>query len=483
MKAQSLKAKTSKAQPQKAKTPKAQPPKAKAPKAQPPKAKAKPPKAQKARPAAGGRAPAGAAAARRRPPRAAAARGGPKRSPRAAPVPGGPKRSARAAPAADGPKRSARAAPAPDGPKRPAGRRTGLFLLLFLSVVFLVLLGVVMGLSATAAPSLSETNSPWSLFRRHLMWVVLGAVALVVMMRVDYRRWRPLVTAGMVAALGLLAATAMPAFGLTVNGAQRWISIGPVTLQPSEPAKLALVLFIADILSRPGRSILDHRATLRPVLTVAAAMICLLMMQPHLGASVITTAIFAAMLWFAGTRLLPLAGLGVFCLAAVLMVIKLSPWRWERMLGFINPWDDPLGNGYQPLQSLHALASGGINGVGLGAGRSKWGFLPYAHTDFILAVIGEELGLLGTLLVTGLFAVIGVAGYCAALRAPDRFGMLAAVGVTTWILVQAIINIGTVVAVFPVVGITLPLLSFGGSSLVATMAAMGLLLNVARHAR
>lgn len=367
--------------------------------------------------------------------------------------------------------------------KRSKGRPTGLFVLLFVSVMLLVMLGVVMGLSATAAISLSDTDSAWSLFRRHLMWACLGTVALIVTMRVDYHRWRNLSTPAIVIGLALIAATSAPLLSISANGANRWISIGPLIFQPSEPAKLGLVLFVADLLSRPSRSIEDNQATLRPVLTVTAVMVFLLMQQPHLGASLMITAIVGAMLWFAGTRLMPLFLLGLLAAAAVSTVVALSPWRMERMFGFITPWDDPLGNGYQPLQSLHALASGGIDGVGLGAGRAKWGFLPYAHTDFIFAVIGEELGLLGTMFVTVAFGVIGIVGFCVALRAPDRFGMLLAVGITSWIIVQAMINISTVVTVFPVVGMTLPLLSFGGSSLVTTMAGMGLLLNVARHTR
>lgn len=378
---------------------------------------------------------------------------------------------------------SRRVATPPRTPATPPGRRTARFLTLFLSVTALVMLSVVMGLSATAAPSLSDTNSAWSLFRRHLVLVGMGLFAFVITVRVDYRRWRPLASRGMIAGLVLVAATALPQLGVTANGAQRWISVGPVSFQPSELAKLALVFFIADLLSRPARSSDDLMLTLRPVIAVCALLVVLLMLQPHLGASLMVAVIAASMLVFAGTRLMPLAGLALVGLAAAAGVVAMSPWRWQRMLGFINPWEDPLGNGYQPLQSLHALATGGIGGVGLGQGRSKWGFLPYAHTDFIFSVIGEELGLLGTMFVTLLFGLIGVSGFLIALRAPDRFGMLLAVGITTATVSQAVINIGTALAVFPVVGMTLPMLSFGGTSLVTTLAAMGVLLNIARHDR
>lgn len=363
------------------------------------------------------------------------------------------------------------------------GRRTGLFVCLFLSAAALVMLGMVMGLSATAAPSLADTDSAWALFRRHLIWVGIGSAALIVTMRIDYHLWRPLASTGLLAVFVLLAVTLIPSFGLTVNGAQRWLRAGPLTFQPSELAKLALVLFVADLLSRDGRMIEDNRATLRPVMAVTLALIGLLMCQPHLGGSMMTAAIVMVVLWFAGTRFRVLFSLGLLGSAGVLALVALSPWRRARIMGFLNPWEDPLDGGYQQLQSLHALASGGIFGVGLGESRSKWGFLPYAHTDFIFAVIGEELGLLGTLFVIAMLGVTGAAGFFVAMRAPDRFGMLLAAGLTAWISVQAVINVGAVLAVFPVVGLTLPFLSFGGSSLVTTMAAMGLLLNIARQTR
>ena len=209
----------------------------------------------------------------------------------------------------------------------------------------------------------------------------------------------------------------------------------------------------------------------------------LLMLQPHLGTTLLIVGVALTMLYFAGARFSHLLAATVVGAGLTAMLIAYSPWRRDRMLGFLDPWADPYGNGYQTLKSLHAMASGGVDGLGLGAGRAKWGFLPYAHTDFIFAVIGEELGMIGSLFVVILFVAIAAAGLGVALRAPDRFGMLLAVGVTAWILLQAALNMGAVLAIFPVVGITLPLLSFGGTSLVATLAAMGVLLNVARQIR
>ena len=378
---------------------------------------------------------------------------------------------------------SARIPPDGRGPKPPIGRRTGLFLVLFLASVSLVLLGLVMALSATAAPSLSGTDSAWSLFKSQAMWLGVGVLALLVLLRIDYHHWKRLAPMGLGVSVLLLALTAVPSVGLSANGARRWLGVGPVVFQPSELAKIAFVVFVADLLSRPDRHMEDTRATLQPVLMLTGGMAGLLMLQPHLGTTVLIVGMALTMLYFAGARFSHLLAATVVGAGLTAMLIAYSPWRRDRMLGFLDPWADPYGNGYQTLKSLHAMASGGVDGLGLGAGRAKWGFLPYAHTDFIFAVIGEELGMIGSLFVVILFVAIAAAGLGVALRAPDRFGMLLAVGVTAWILLQAALNMGAVLAIFPVVGITRPLLSFGGTSLVATLAAMGVLLNVARQIR
>lgn len=378
---------------------------------------------------------------------------------------------------------SARVPPDGRGPKPPIGRRTGLFLVLFLASVSLVLLGLVMALSATAAPSLSGTDSAWSLFKSQAMWLGVGVLALLVLLRIDYHHWKRLAPMGLGVSVLLLALTAIPSVGLSANGARRWLGVGPVVFQPSEVAKIAFVVFVADLLSRPDRHMEDTRATLVPVLMLTGGIAALLMLQPHLGTTLLIVGVALTMLYFAGARFLHLLAATVAGAGLTAMLIAYSPWRRDRMLGFLDPWADPYGNGYQTLKSLHAMASGGVDGLGLGAGRAKWGFLPYAHTDFIFAVIGEELGMIGSLFVVVLFVAIAAAGLGVALRAPDRFGMLLAVGVTAWILLQAALNMGAVLAIFPVVGITLPLLSFGGTSLVATLAAMGVLLNVARQIR
>jgi cell division protein FtsW len=244
-----------------------------------------------------------------------------------------------------------------------------------------------------------------------------------------------------------------------------------------------VLLFVADLLARRADKIENTRLTLRPVVFVFVVVAGLIMAQPNLGTTIILGVIVFVMLFVAGVPLKPLglvaaAGAALACVFAVF-----EPYRYRRLMSFRDPWADPLNTGYQTIQAQVGVANGGLVGTGLGEGRAKWGFLPFPHTDFIFAVIGEELGLLGALTVISLFLALGVLGIRTALRAPDRFGMLLAAGITTWILFQAFVNIGAVVGALPITGVPLPFVSFGGSSLLVLMAAAGLLLNVARQAR
>jgi len=350
-------------------------------------------------------------------------------------------------------------------------------------VVILNLVGLLMVLSASAVGSNEEYGSPWYQFQRQFVWLLLGAVALVVIMRIDYHTWRKRAPLLLVGAIGLLLLVLVPGFGLEVNGASRWLGWGSLRIQPSEIAKLAVLLFVADLLARRSHRMSDTRVTLRPVLAVFVFVAALIMLQPNLGTTIILGAVVFVMLFVAGVPLKPLgltAGAGA-ALAAIAALIE--PYRYRRVMGFRDPWADPLNTGYQTIQAQVGVANGGLIGTGLGEGRAKWGFLPFPHTDFIFAVIAEELGLVGSVTVIALFVALGVLGIRTALLAPDRFGMLLAAGVTTWILVQAFVNIGAVVGALPITGVPLPFVSFGGSSLLVLMAAAGLLLNVARQAR
>jgi cell division protein FtsW len=365
----------------------------------------------------------------------------------------------------------------------PTATRSGPFTWMFALVAILNLLGLLMVLSASQVTSLYKYGSSWYQFERQFLWLLIGSVALVISMRIDYHRWRRWVTPGLVISGGLMVAVLVPGLGVDANGASRWLGYGQFSIQPSELAKLAMILFAADLLARRADKVHDWRITLRPVMTVFLVFAALLMLQPNLGTAMILAAIVLVMLFVAGVDTKPLAVTVGMLGAAATAFAFLEPFRFRRLMAFRNPWADPLNTGFQTIQSQVGLANGGLLGTGLGEGRAKWGFLPEAHTDFIFAIIGEELGLLGALTVVALFVALGLLGVRTALRAPDRFGMLLATGVTAWILVQAFINVGACVGVLPITGVPLPFVSYGGSSLIFTMAATGLLLNVARQAR
>lgn len=357
------------------------------------------------------------------------------------------------------------------------------YLLLVATVAVLNAIGCVMVLSASSVESLSNYGTAWYFFRRQLIWTALGVGAFVAASRLDYRQWRRAVVPLLVVASGLLLAVLVPGLGIEVWGSRRWLGFSSVRFQPSEIAKLALVVFAADVLARRARRVHEAREALLPVLGVFGAFAVLVMLEPDMDSTVVLGLIVATVLTVGGVRMKHLVTLGASALGLAALFAVAAPYRRARVFTFLHPAADPSDQGYQLMQSLIALGSGGWTGVGLGAGRAKWMFLPNAHTDFIFAVIGEELGLLGCLIVVLLFAAFAVLGVRAALRAPDRFGMLLAAGITVWIVSQALINLGSVVGLMPVSGITLPFVSFGGSSLLIAMGAAGILANVARQGR
>ncbi len=367
------------------------------------------------------------------------------------------------------------------GPRRAIGNATRVYVVLFLTVMALVLLGTVMVLSASAPESVADTDSAWSLFWRQLRWVGLGLVAMMVLKQVDYHRLQVFAKPLMLGSTLLLGAVFLHGLGASANGATRWLTFGGLQMQPSEVAKFAMVLFVAELLSRSTRPMTNPRITVGPIVVVTGCWCALLLFQPHLGAILVIGTIVMSMLFLAGAPLGPLTGLGGGGIVLAGLMVWVTPWRRDRLFAFLDPASDPNDAGYQALQALGAISEGGWTGLGLGGSYAKYGFLPEAHTDFIFAIIAEELGLVFALGVVLGFFSIGVAGMLAAVRAPDRFGLLLGVGITTWIVVQAVLNFGAVLSLLPVAGVTLPFLSFGGSSLVVTLGAMGVLLNIARQ--
>lgn len=348
----------------------------------------------------------------------------------------------------------------------------------------LVLTGSVMILSSSFVTSLAAHGSSFLYFQRQLLWLAFGIVAFLIAARFDYRKLRRLGMAMYVACVLMLVAVLIPGLGVTAGGSARWIGVGPFTFQPSEAAKLALIIVLADLYAKKKASAFDDPMhMLLPLGPILGVLALLVMAQPDLGTTILLGTIGAGIVFVAGARLRHLVPMMALSGGLALIAALVEPYRRDRILSFLDPWKDPLDTGYQTIQSLIALGSGGWFGVGLGASRQKWLYVPNAHTDFIFAILGEEMGVIGTLVVVGLFAFLAYLGVKVAQRAPDRFGMLLAAGITIWISVQALVNMGAVAAALPITGVPLPLVSFGGSSLVLSLAGIGILVNIARQGR
>ncbi len=353
---------------------------------------------------------------------------------------------------------------------------------LALAVSVLVVLGIVMIYSASAFVAEREHQAPHHYLLRQSAWALVGTAALVAALRVDYRRWRELATPIGLGVLVLLVAVLVPPFAQVKGGVRRWMSLGPIDFQPSEIAKLGLVVFLSAALARKRERILaEGWRPLVPELILCGACLLLVMIEPDLGTTVTLATALGALLFVGGLRLRALFIAVAAAAPALAWSLVRHPYQRDRLLTFLDPWRDAQGKGFQAVQAFLALGRGGLAGTGPGGSRQKLFFLPAPHTDFILAVIGEELGFLGLVFVMALFALILWRGMRAALRAPDLFGTYLAFGITFFVFLQAMINTGVVVGLLPTKGLTLPFLSYGGTSLVATMAAIGVLLNVSQH--
>lgn len=360
---------------------------------------------------------------------------------------------------------------------REQNRRTVAFL--WISTGFLTFSGLLMVLSASSVSAYAQYGSGFFFFGRQAVYAVVGAAAMFLTSRMRYRVWTKLAGPLLALTLGMLAVVLHPAAGPDAHGASRWIALGPVTLQPSELAKLTLVICAATFLARQGDRIREL-GNLVPLIVLTIVVGALVMAQPDLGTTLVIVGTLYLMSFVAGARMSHLASGGVVGLLGGAGLIWGASYRKERFLGFLNPWEDASGRGYQLIQGLIALGSGGLTGVGLGASRQKWLYVPNAHTDFIFAIVGEELGLVGALTMLAAFATLFVGAIRTAMRAPDAFGRLLASGIVAWFGVQTIVNLGAVTGVLPITGVPLPFLSYGGSALVVSLAAVGILVNIAR---
>ncbi len=349
--------------------------------------------------------------------------------------------------------------------------------------VLLVMLGLLMSFSASFVDA-AEAGNPFGVFVRQAIWVSIGLVGFVLAANLDPRVWRRLGWPLMAMSLAMLVLVLIDGIGLQRYGSTRWLGAGPLVFQPSELAKLATLLWIADVLERkrPKDGSLhstDH--LLLPALPVFAVLAFLVLRQPDLGTTILLGLIVGAILWVEGLRTRLVAGLVGVGLAAVVVLAVVAPYRLARVTSWLDPTADPLGGGFQLIQSRYALGSGGIFGVGLGSSRGKWNFLPNPETDFIFAIIGEELGMIGAAAVLALFGAMLYFGLRVAYAAPHGFRRTVAFTITAWLVGQALVNVGAVVGLLPITGVTLPLVSVGGSSLVSTLVALGILVAIARQ--
>lgn len=361
----------------------------------------------------------------------------------------------------------------------PAVQLNSLSLIICGLALVLCLFGLLMVYSAGSNLSSLKYGTGPQLLWRQALCAVIGMVFMMGLARTDYRRLMGYAPLFLGASILLLALVLIPSLGITVYGSRRFLRPG---IQPSELAKLAFVFFLAQQLSRRDRDVREV-ADILPVLGAAALVGLLIMLEPDLGTTGIFLLVLLSMMAVAGCRWMHLLTLASLMGTAVGLLIYTEPYRFQRLFGFFRPWDDPQGSGFQAIQSMLALGSGGVVGFNLGMSRQKFMYLPNAHNDFIFSIIGEELGFLGTMFVISLFLALFFAGMKAAREAPDRAGRLLAAGITILLVVQALVNMGAVCGVLPITGVTLPLVSYGGTSMVISLASLGILMSIASQGR
>jgi cell division protein FtsW len=353
---------------------------------------------------------------------------------------------------------------------------------LLAAAVVLLSIGVVMVYSASAIMAADRFRDPYFFLKKQLFWATLGGGCLWGALRLDYRRLERYMLPLLIVAAVLLVLVLIPPFGQSINGTRRWLRLGPVSFQPAELAKLALVVFLAAFLARRKDELQNLWRGFAPPVAVAVAFALLVVVQPDLGNAVTLVALTFALLFLAGSRLSHLSLVFVAVVPFVIAAVLFAPYRLRRVMAFLDPWQDPRGSGFQIIQSWLALGSGGLFGRGIGDSRQKLFYLPEAHTDFIFAIIGEEGGFLGAMLVLALFVVLLWRGLRIGLRTPEPFGAYLALGITVLLATQTFVNLGAVTGLLPTKGLPLPFISFGGSALVVTMFATGVLLNISQHA-
>jgi cell division protein FtsW len=352
---------------------------------------------------------------------------------------------------------------------------------MFLATLALICASIVMVYSASALVALERFQQPYLFVTKQLMWVAVGVALLSVVMRVDYRTYRnERLLWALLGMVGVLLVAVL--FMRPVNGTRRWFALGGFGIQPSELAKLAAIFFTAFVLERRWQRINEERYALAPIALMTGGLLGLILLEPDFGTAVSLLAVVGVMIFAAGLSYRYLVGAVLLLVPVLAVVLIQEPYRLRRLLAFLDPWADPLGSGFQIIQSLIAVGTGGVFGKGLMNGVQKLFYLPEPHTDFIYAVIAEETGMIGALVILACFAVIAWRGMRTSMRAPDSFGSFLAIGITMMVVLQAFVNISMVLGMLPTKGIPLPLVSAGGSSLLINLIGVGVLLNISQHA-
>jgi len=351
----------------------------------------------------------------------------------------------------------------------------------FIAVIILLSLGLVMVFSASSVMGLADAGNPYHYVQRQSILAVMGLLLMFVLMKVDYHIFKPLALPGLVVSFILLVAVLF--IGSGTGGATRWIRIAGFNLQPSEIAKLVMVNYVAVYLATKREKARKFFSGLLPILLITAAQFALIMLEPDFGTGVALIFTVVVVLFAGGVHLGQLSVVGLSAVPVMVYLLTMKEYRVRRLFAFLDPWSDPTDTGWNVIQSLLAIGSGGLFGLGLGKSKQKFSYLPEHHTDFIFAILCEELGFLGGVTVLLLYLVIAWRGLRIAMRAPDLYGTLLAIGITSMLAFQALLNIGVVTGSLPVTGIPLPFISHGGSSLLISLAGVGILLNISRQCR
>ncbi len=364
----------------------------------------------------------------------------------------------------------------------PTKKSTPDFILILVTFTLLAV-GLIMVYSASAIWAEYKFDDSFFFAKRQMLFAAAGIMAMFFIMNIDYWTWRTWAKAIVIICFVLLVLVLIPGVGNVRNGSRSWIGVGAFSIQPSEFMKLAMIAFLAKYLSERQKLITSFRKGLLPSLGLAFLAFGMIMLQPDLGTGTVMIGTCVVMIFISGAKISHFAVLGLIGLGGFAGLVLSAPYRMKRITSFLDPWEDPLGSGFQIIQSLYAIGPGGLFGLGLGESRQKFFYLPEPQTDFIFAILAEELGFIGGSFVLLLFSLLLWRGIRIALGAPDLYGSFLAVGIIAMVAIQVMINIGVVTGLMPVTGITLPFLSYGGSSLTLMLMAIGVLLNISRHAR